>query len=106
VPLTLYWHLPTGQVATSYTVFAQLLAEDGRLIAQSDAIPAGGARPTNEWLEGEYVTDPHQLSWRETTYSGPARLIVGLYDPLTGQRLPTADGGDHVVLPLDLLVSP
>jgi hypothetical protein len=106
VPITLYWQAPVGDIPTAYTVFVHLLADDGRLIAQSDAIPAGGARPTNEWLAGEYVRDAHELVWREAGYAGPARLAVGLYDPLTGARLPTADGGDLFLLPFSLTVGP
>ncbi len=104
VAMTLYWQAVAGDIPTGYTVFVHLLADDGRLIAQSDAVPAGGARPTNEWLMGEYVVDTHELAWRETGYSGPARLAVGLYDPLTGVRLPTADGGDLFLLPTTVTV--
>jgi hypothetical protein len=105
VAVTLYWQALSGDISTSYTVFVHLLAEDGRILAQHDGAPAGGARPTNEWLAGEYVSDAHELAWRETGYRGPARLAVGLYDPLTGARLPTA-GGDLFVLPIDLVVAP
>ena len=104
VAMTLYWQAVAGDIPTGYTVFVHLLADDGRLIAQSDAVPAGGARPTNEWLMGEYVVDTHELAWRETGYSGPARLAVGLYDPLIGARLPTADGGDLFLLPTTVTV--
>ena len=106
VPITLYWRAATGDIPIGYTVFVHLLSDDGRLIAQSDAVPAGGARPTNEWLMEEYVTDTHELIWRETGYSGPARLAVGLYDPLTGARLATADGGDLFLLPITVTVTP
>jgi len=105
VPITLTWQALSGDIGASYTVFVHLLAADGRLIAQHDGPPAGGARPTNEWLEGEYVADAHALEWRETTYHGPARLVVGLYDPISGARLPTA-GGDVFELPVTVTVSP
>ena len=42
--------------------------------------------------------------WRESGYVGPARLAVGLYDPLTGARLPTAEG-DLFLLPITLTVA-
>lgn len=99
VPLTLYWQALSGDIGASYTVFAHLLAPDGRLLAQHDSPPAAGARPTNEWLAGEYVIDAHELVWREAGYVGPARLAVGFYDPQTGARLPTADGNDVFLLP-------
>lgn len=105
VPITLTWQALSGDIGASYTVFVHLLAEDGRLIAQHDGPPAGGARPTNEWLAGEYVADAHELAWREAGYSGPARLVVGLYDPLSGARLPTADG-DVFELPVTVTVLP
>ncbi len=72
----------------------------------ADAPPVNGSRATDEWLPGEFIVDPHRLSWRDTSYSGPARLVVGLYDPTTGERLPTADGADSVTLPLALTVAP
>lgn len=99
VPLTLYWQALSSDIMTSYTIFTHLLAPDGRLLAQHDSPPAGGERPTNEWLAGEYVIDAHELVWREAGYVGPARLAVGLYDPQTGARLPTADGNDFFLLP-------
>lgn len=102
--LTLYWHLSDGQMSADYTVFVHLLAEDGRLLAQHDGIPGGGQRPTGEWLPGEFVIDPHELAWRESGYAGAARIAVGLYDPVTGARLRTADGGDAYVLPIDFTV--
>ena len=105
VPVSLYWQALAGDIPTGYTVFVHLLADDGRILAQHDGVPAGGARPTNEWLAGEYVSDAHELAWREAGYSGPARLAVGLYDPLTGARLPMA-AGDLFVLPIDLMVAP
>ena len=104
VAVTLVWQALSGEIPTGYTVFVHLLADDGRLIAQHDGPPAGGARPTNEWLAGEYVTDTHVLVWRESGYVGPARLAVGLYDPLTGARLPTAEG-DLFLLPITLTVA-
>ena len=105
VTVTLHWQALSGEIPTGYTVFVHLLADDGRLIAQHDGPPAGGARSTNEWLAGEYISDTHELLWRETAASGPARLAVGLYDPLTGARLPTANG-DLFLLPGTLTVAP
>jgi len=104
ITVTLHWHALSGEIPTGYTVFVHLLADDGRLIAQHDGPPAGGAQPTNEWLEGEYVSDTHELVWRDAGYSGPARLAVGLYDPLSGARLPAVEG-DLFLLPITLTVA-
>ena len=104
IPLTLYWQsLQTGG-PTAYTVFAHLLAPDGRLIAQHDAPPDNGRRPVAGWLADEYITDPHLLIFREPEYTGPAQFGVGLYDPATGERLVAEDGRDVIMLPFALTV--
>jgi hypothetical protein len=105
IPLTLYWQaLQTGE-PVGYTVFAQVLGEDGRVIAQHDSIPANGRRPTTGWVEGEYIRDEHLLTFREEGYMGEAQLIVGLYDPATGTRLTLPDGRDAFSLPGVLTVT-
>ena len=104
IPLTLYWQsLRTGP-PVGYTVFTQVLGEDGRLIAQHDAVPANGSRPTTGWLEGEFIQDAHLLSFRELTFAGEGQFIVGLYDAATGQRLTLPDGGDAFLLPVALTI--
>jgi 4-amino-4-deoxy-L-arabinose transferase-like glycosyltransferase len=100
VPLTLYWQaLGTGD-PIAYTVFTQILAEDGRLIAQHDAPPQSGTRPTTGWVGGEFIIDAHLLTFREPTYVGAGQLVVGLYDPVTGMRLQLPNGQDAFSLPL------
>ncbi len=89
----------------TYTVFVHLLDSNGQVIAQSDAQPAQNKRPTTSWLAGEYVTDPHTLTWNRQDYSGSATLEVGLYDQDTGERVKLEDGSDHVNLPITITVS-
>jgi hypothetical protein len=105
IPVTLYWNALSGEIENSYTVFVHLLAPDGRVIAQHDGLPAQGERPTNEWVPGEYIVDRHELAWREPDYIGPAQIAVGLYDPETGERLRTAGGADHFLLPVEVAVT-
>jgi uncharacterized membrane protein len=104
IPLNLYWQAMGQASPTAYTVFVHLLAEDGRLIGQHDSPPANGGRPTTGWIANEYIVDPHEISLRESGYAGPARLAIGLYDPITGTRLLMADGSDALVLPVTLAV--
>lgn len=104
IPITLYWNSSQGAIPTSYTVFIHLVGEDGALIAQHDSLPDNGRRPTDEWLPGEYIIDPHELAWRDPDYRGAAQLVVGLYDSTTGRRLTTADGSDSYRLPLAIRV--
>jgi len=95
--ITLVWQAHATP-ETSYTVFVQALDAQGRLIAQSDALPAQGARPTTGWRPGEYIIDTHELIFKSEAAPGPARIIVGLYNPVTGQRAPPAnDSGDAAI---------
>ncbi|MDX1991952.1 MAG: hypothetical protein SF029_06170 [bacterium] len=91
----LVWQAETAS-AISYTVFVQLIADDGRVLAQSDALPVNGARPTTGWAEGEYLADAHTLNWNITDYTGGATLIAGFYDAANGfQRALTERGADY-----------
>ena len=96
--VTLVWGAGESPVETSYTVFVQLLDAAGRVIAQSDALPGGGARPTTGWRAGEVIEDTHTLQWNPNVAPGEAVLIAGLYDAATGQRVPLADGTDYALL--------
>jgi 4-amino-4-deoxy-L-arabinose transferase-like glycosyltransferase len=103
--LTIYWRaLNENPLETSYTVFTQLLAADGHLIAQHDSPPAENERPTTTWVSGEVVEDVHELTFHDAAYTGPAMLIVGLYDSATVTRVSTAQGQDHVALPVTVVV--
>ena len=105
VPLSLIWQSLAGAPGHSYSVFTHLLGEDGRLIAQHDSAPASGERPMSGWVEGEYIVDRHELAFRDTAYSGPALIEVGLYDPLSGERVRLADGSDRLILPVELTIT-
>jgi hypothetical protein len=76
-----------AETPTDYRVFVHLVDATGAIVAQSDAAPAGWARPTTGWLPGEYVLDTHTLTLPATLPAGPLSLRVGLYDPDTGARL-------------------
>jgi hypothetical protein len=83
--------------------FLQLLAPDGRLVAQQDGIPGGGYAPSPGWQPGIAVADRRGLVLPADMAPGDYTLIAGLYDAATGQRLPVAgpDGaaaGDFVRL--------
>ena len=71
-----------------YTVFVQLLDERDQVIAQHDAPPVSGERPTSGWQPGEQVSDKHGLLVPAGTAPGDYRLIAGMYDPQSGKRLP------------------
>ena len=98
VSVTLVWRAGSEPIAQSYTAFVQLVDQSGKLIAQSDATPAGGLHPTTSWRPGEYIVDTHTLTFRPEASPGPARLIAGFYNSQTGVRLRFDDGSDAVIL--------
>ncbi|MBP7590051.1 MAG: hypothetical protein KBA85_00495 [Chloroflexi bacterium] len=96
--VTLVWRAE-GETLISYRVFVHLIDEAGQIIAQSDGEPANWRRPTTGWLPGEVVVDEHRLALPEGVGNGRFALRIGLYDPETGQRLPTQTG-EYVLIPL------
>ncbi len=95
--LTLYWRAEaTAEI--SYVAFAHLLDEAERIHAQSDRVPAAGARPTTGWLPGEIIRDAFVLTTTLDEPPGQYVLEVGMYDPTSGERLCLPDGGDRILL--------
>ncbi|MDX1413225.1 MAG: glycosyltransferase family 39 protein [Candidatus Promineifilaceae bacterium] len=88
-----------AQQATNkdYAVFVHLLDENGALVAQHDGIPLFGTRPTYTWEEGEQLLDRYELVLPGEV-SGSGRLIAGLYDTQTLERLEIAPGQEVILL--------
>ncbi len=83
--LTLFWQpTATRSAPADYTVFVHLLDPAGNLVAQADSPPANGAYPTSLWDPGEIVVDAHILP---DLPPGRYTLQVGLYNPITAERL-------------------
>jgi hypothetical protein len=99
--LTLWWRA-LAESERNLTRFLHVLDADNRVVAQHDGSPGGYA--ATGWLPGEYVRDDVSLETDELP-AGVYTLVVGLYDPATGQRLTTPEGGDHVVLSRPLEVT-
>ncbi len=100
--LTLYWK-SAAKIDRDYTVFVHLIDSDGRVRAQMDAQPFGGAYPTSLWDTGEVARDDYDLNLPRDLAPGTFRIEVGLYEYPSLARLPVmdADGknlGDHLVL--------
>jgi hypothetical protein len=109
VSLTLYWQA-LREMDESYTVFTHLVDDENRIWGQKDNPPASGTFPTPEWREGEVVEDSYVIPVQANAPQGTYRLIVGMYDPQTMQRLPVLDKeeqaqGDSVLLQERILVS-
>lgn len=95
--LTLHWRAQ-GPTTRPLHVFAQALDERGVLVAGWDGVPSGGFAASTTWLRGQLVVDRVVLTLPEGVPLEPLRLIGGLYDTTTGQRLRTPEGADAVFL--------
>jgi hypothetical protein len=84
--------LSTGAECGRYTMFVHLAGPQG-LAAQRDQEPLGGFYPTDAWLLHAPVTDSYALALPPEVPPGDYQLLVGLYDPETGQRLPLRRDG-------------
>ncbi len=100
--LKLYWRA-LAEMETSYKVFTHLIGEDDQIWGQKDDFPGQGTLPTSGWMEGEVIADEYLLEVEPAAPSGQYRLKAGMYDPLSGERLPVIDEkgqiqGDRVLL--------
>jgi len=93
VHLDLYWQA-SKPVAGDYKVFVHWSDEKDTVLTQQDRRPCDDMRPTWTWRFGEVVADHYTLALPlDRRSSKQTVLYVGMYDPLTGVRLPIA-GGD------------
>lgn len=100
--LTLFWQA-SGATSIPYTVFAHLVDRSGKLIAQHDSPPGGGLKSTTAWLKGEVIDDRLSIPLPSNVSLEGTHLEIGLYDPVSGQRLAARQNGetvDHVNLML------
>lgn len=89
---TLRWRT-VKRVQQDYKVFTHLLDGDGTLVAQRDSEPLGGSSPTTNWYEGEEVLDNYGILIPDGLAPGEYSLVVGMYLPITGERLsPSGEG--------------
>jgi 4-amino-4-deoxy-L-arabinose transferase-like glycosyltransferase len=70
-----------------YTVFLHLLDGEGQLVAQADGEPLGGLFPTTRWQPGVTLPDTHAMALPGDLKPGRYRLVAGLYDGPSGERL-------------------
>ena len=86
IHLTLYWQLQQP-VQRNYTVFVHILDASGQLVAQKDNEPNAGQYPTAAWQMGQPVRDAYALALPEGLAQGAYRIVVGLYEWPSLQRL-------------------
>ncbi|MCB8925026.1 MAG: hypothetical protein H6652_05305 [Ardenticatenaceae bacterium] len=107
VELTLFWQVER-QPAEIYSTFVHLVGPDGQIVVQGDQWPGG--LPSNTWANGQVIIDEYAIQLPEDAPLGSYQIVLGIYAPANGQRLPITaeDGvvlGDQFVLPLPLEVA-
>jgi hypothetical protein len=97
IVLALQWQ-SLQAVDADYQVFVHLLNEAGEKIMQRDGQPVQWMRPTSSWQPGEQITDRYGFDLPNDLPPGAYTIVVGLYDPVSGQRLPVSAGpGDFAI---------
>lgn len=95
--VVLNW-LSLRQVDKNYQVFVHLLDANGEKIVQRDGQPVQWTRPTSTWAQGESIEDRYGIPLPADLAPGAYQIDMGLYDPVTGTRLPISAGqGDFAV---------
>ncbi len=103
VTVRLLW-APRQPMAADYSIFLHLVDANRLVLAQRDSYPQSGLAPTSEWWPalGEArlaYPDEHRVRLPPTIgVAGGGKLILGVYDHATGERLKTAAGADHLEL--------
>ncbi len=87
-----------------YQVFVHLLNANDEKLAQRDGQPVQWLRPTSTWQPGEKIIDRYALLLPDDLPSGSYTLAVGLYDPVSGQRLPISAGPRDYAIELGPIV--
>lgn len=102
--IKLFWKADDS-VEKDYKIFLHLLDAEGQIVAQQDSRPVGGSRPTTDWVEGETIADNHGAFIPWETPTGDYQLVLGMYEPRTGERLSVMSHGEVVgdTLPLTLI---
>jgi len=92
--VTLHW-LAIQSENPALQRFVHLVPAEGAPvpIAQADG-PLGGAYPITRWVQGEWVSEQVTLTIPPDA-PGKLQLLVGLYEPQSGQRLPVVPGDGH-----------
>ncbi len=83
--LRTFWEVD-GPFTTDYYIFVHLVDAEGRRPTQRDAPPWQGRYPTSVWRPGSLVVDHNDVYLPPTMAPGVYRVIVGMYDPVSGAR--------------------
>ncbi len=85
--LVLHWQAD-AEPEQDYTVFVHILDDSGEIVAQRDSMPGDGTLPTTQWTAGPLIDDTHAVPLPLDMPAGEYRVVIGMYNWQTGERLP------------------
>jgi hypothetical protein len=96
------WIVLDDPVQYPRRIFVHIVdTQSGKIITQHDGLDA----PTKFWQRWDAIAQVHKLSLPDNTPPGSYELRAGLYDPVSGQRVPLhpqfssdSDGLDYIIL--------
>ena len=95
--VVLNWQ-PLKPIDTDYKVFVHVRDANGKVVFQNDKLPLNALLPMTRWQAGVPLRDAHAMVIPKDLPAGAYQVVAGVYDPITNQRLRTADGKDFVSL--------
>jgi hypothetical protein len=98
--LRFYWKA-LAVPETNYSLYIHLAPlTEHSILAQADGSPASVNHPTTSWDDPDetLIGEPFQLKIPPDLPAGQYRVLIGLYDYTTGQRLLTDTGEDYFSL--------
>jgi hypothetical protein len=95
-----YWRALRGS-DTPLKVFVHLIdatnpASGTPVLTQDDQFPQDGRISTTDWTPESVYRDVYSLP-ASTVPAGDYRVLIGYYDPETGERLPVNGGDSHIL---------
>ena len=94
IAVSLWWEA-LATVPIDYTIFVHLVDAAGNLVATADGMPNGGLSPTTIWANGDIIHDVHLFPAGQTLEPG-WQIMVGAYDPVSGERLTATMAGESL----------
>ncbi len=76
--VTLYWRC-SAPIDGDYTISVQLIDDQWRKAAQSDAWPLNGAAPTSTWQVGQHIEEPRTLIIAADAAPGVYNVQLAIY---------------------------
>jgi hypothetical protein len=89
---------PLQPIDTDYKVFVHVRDANGNVVFQNDKLPLNALLPMTRWQPGVLLRDAHAMVIPADVPAGTYQVLAGVYDPITGERVRTAQGNDAVTL--------